>query len=121
MYRYYNANPCGRHVNDCTVRAVSLATNVPWEEAYQRLSYFAMAQCIMPDDVVYIDDYLENNFQKIYVCKKNREITVGDFVSKNPYGIYLITMNGHITCAIDGVIYDTFDPSDRFVWGIYKV
>lgn len=121
MFRYYNANPCGRHVNDCTVRAVSLASNCSWDEAYQRLSYFARVQCIMPDDVKYIDGYLDKNFESIYVCKKNREITVGDFVENSPYGTYLITMNGHITCAIDGVIYDTFDPSDRFIWGVYKV
>lgn len=30
-------------------------------------------------------------------------------------------MSGHITCVIDGTCYDTFDPSDRIVWGIYKV
>ena len=36
-------------------------------------------------------------------------------------GTYLITMNGHITCAKNGVIYDTFDPSNMFIWGVYKV
>lgn len=30
-------------------------------------------------------------------------------------------MSGYITCCIDGCIYDTFDPSDRTVWGVYKV
>lgn len=54
-------------------------------------------------------------------CKNNYKITVGDFVRENPRGIYLITMNGHITCAIDGHIYDTFDPSERLVWGAYRV
>lgn len=27
----------------------------------------------------------------------------------------------HITCAIDGVCYDTFDPSDRLIWCVYFV
>lgn len=121
MFRYYNANPCERHVNDCTVRAISLATNQTWDHTYQELSQFARAQCIMPDDVVYIDEYLERHFEKIYVCKKNREITVGEFVDRNPQGTYLITMSGHITCARNGIIYDTFDPSTRFIWGVYKV
>jgi hypothetical protein len=75
----------------------------------------------MPDDVNYIDHYLETNFKTIYLCREKCRQTVGDFVECNPYGTFLITMSGHITCVIDGVIYDTFDPSDRFIWGVYKV
>ena len=121
MYKFYNANPRGRHVNDCTVRAISLATKQSWDETYRKLSHFAQLLCIIPDDVTYIDDYLDANFDRIYSYKNNYKITVGDFVEHNPLGTFLITMNGHITCAIDGLIYDTFDPSDRFVWGVYKV
>ena len=121
MFRFYNANPRGRHVNDCTVRAISLATGEKWDSTYRTLSEFAQAQCIMPDDVTYIDEYLERHFDRIYSCKDNQHITVGEFVGRNPYGTYLITMSGHITCAIDGVVYDTFDPSDRFIWGVYRV
>ena len=121
MFQFYNANPRGRHVNDCTVRAISLATGESWDDTYRQLSHFAQVQCIMPDDVRYIDDYLERHFHKICGCKDSRKITVGEFVHKHPHGTYLITMSGHITCAVDGLIYDTFDPSDRFVWDAYKV
>jgi hypothetical protein len=31
MYQYYNNNPLGRHVNDCSVRAIALATNQTWD------------------------------------------------------------------------------------------
>jgi len=48
-------------------------------------------------------------------------MTVGEFAEEFNQGVYLVTMNGHITCIIDGVIWDTFDPSDRFVWETYKV
>lgn len=121
MFKFYNANPLGRHVNDCTVRAISLATGRTWDEVYRELSEFAQYLAIMPDDVVYIDAYLEQYFNKIYSCKGNTKITVGDFVKNNPRGTYLITMCGHITCVINGTIYDTFNPSDRFLWGVYKV
>lgn len=64
--------------------------------------------------------YWCGNENKIYIrnyagCKDEIRITVGEFVDTHPQGTYLITMRGHITCAIDGCIYDTFDPSDRFV------
>lgn len=121
MFEYYNANPRNRRVNDCTVRAISLATGRSWDETFEELSKFAQAQAIMPDDVIYIDEYLERKFEKICGCKNNIKISVGDFVNTHKIGTYLITMNGHITCCIDGVVYDTFDPRDRLVWGIYKV
>jgi hypothetical protein len=34
MFKYYNANPLGRHVSDCSVRAISLATGRSWDETY---------------------------------------------------------------------------------------
>ena len=33
-YVYYNENPTGRHVGDCSVRAVSKALDIDWETAY---------------------------------------------------------------------------------------
>ena len=121
MYMFYNANPLGRHVNDCTIRAISRATGRSWDETYRRLSEFARELAVMPDSVFYIDAYLAEHFDKVFACKQNNKMTVGEFVKQHPDGTYLITMSGHITCAIDGLIYDTFDPSDRFIWGVYKV
>lgn len=121
MYKYYNANPKGRHVNDCTIRAISLASGESWNDTYAELSDFARYLAIMPDDIVYIDAYLKGRFKMIYKCKTCHRFTVGEFVEKHPRGTFLITMSGHITCAINGIIYDTFDPSDRFVWGVYEV
>jgi hypothetical protein len=121
MFRYHNANPRGRRVNDCTVRAISLATGRTWDATYEELTRFAQAQAIMPDEVNYIDEYLGRNFERVFCSNCRNKKTVGQITKKLPRGIYLITMNGHITCCINGVIYDTFDPSDYFVWEIYKV
>lgn len=120
MYCFYNANPLGRRVNDCTVRAISLATKEDWDKTYRELSEYAQKLATMPDDVIYIDGYLDRRFQKIYEKSKNN-ITVEQFVKEHPFGIYLITMRGHITCCIDGCIYDTFNPKDRIVWDAYKI
>lgn len=60
-------------------------------------------------------------------CGVDKSILQNDFHNQagfnasQPKGTYLITMRGHITCCIDGCIYDTFDPSERYIWGIYKV
>ena len=120
-FRYYNANPLNRKVNDCTVRAISLATNRSWDNTYDRLSEYAQTQGIMPSEVNYIDEFLEDNYNKVYSNRYSQRITVKDFLSNNPYGTFLITMKGHITCAIDGCIYDTFDPGNRIIWDAYRV
>lgn len=121
MFKYYNANPFGRRVNDCTVRAISLATDETWSHTYNELSDFARMQGSMFDDVMYIDGYLDARFDKIYEKNDKRHLTVDEFIHLYPVGTYLITMNGHITCCKNGVIYDTFYPGDRFVWDAYKV
>ena len=118
-YKFYNANPLGRRVNDCTVRAISLATSKSWDETYEELSKFAQAQAIMLDEVNYIDEYLNRKFKKLPI--RSGKMTVEDFVNENSEGIFLITMRGHITCCIDGCIYDTFDPRESLVWGAYLV
>lgn len=119
MFKYYNANPRGRKVNDCTVRAISLATGTTWDETYEKLCDFAQSQAIMPDEVIYINEYLERRYEKVCDCRN--QMTVGDFARLSNHGIYLVTMNGHITCIINGVIWDTFDCSDRLIWDAYKV
>lgn len=119
-FKYYNANPLGRQVNDCTVRAISLATGLTWDQAFEMLSRVAQEQAIMPDEVEYIDKYLKQRYERVCDCR-GRQITVGEFADTHPRGIFLITMSGHITCCIDGCVYDTFDPSDRYLWDAYRI
>lgn len=121
MFKYYNANPLGRQVNDCTVRAISLAIDKSWDYTYRMLSEYAQEQCIMPDDVTYIDEFLSYNFDKVYANKRTNKMTVKDFIESHPYGTFLITMSGHITCCINGCIYDTFNPENRYIWNAYRV
>ena len=68
------------------------------------------------EKIVIID---ENKYEIIKEYKNGFDKE--EFINKYNKGIYLITMRGHITCCIDGVIYDTFYPKDRLVWEAYEV
>ena len=117
-YKFYNANSKGNFVNDCTIRAISMAEGKTWDETYRELSEIARKKGIILDDVNFIDPLLNERYKRI--CYK--DLKVGDFVKNHPYGVFLITMNGHITCCIDGTIYDTFDCRDRIMkcaWEVY--
>ena len=49
MYVYYNPNPVGRiAVGDCTVRAISKALNISWDDAYDLLADAAKGMGDMP-------------------------------------------------------------------------
>lgn len=117
-YKFYNANARGKFHNDCVVRAISVAEGKTWDETYEELSKIAQRKGIILDDVNFVEPLLDSRYDR--VCYKY--LTVGDFAENNPKGVYLITMNGHITCCIDGIIYDTFDCRDRIMkcaWEVY--
>jgi len=38
MFVYYNPNPLGLSVGDCTIRAISCALDIPWEQTYTLLA-----------------------------------------------------------------------------------
>lgn len=105
LYRYYNANPASHYVNDCTIRAISLAEGKSWDETYEELSQIAQRNGIILDDVNFIEPFLDSRYDR--KCFNN--ILVGEFAEDHPTGTYLLTMNGHITCCIDGTIFDTFN------------
>lgn len=117
MFRFYNANAKNLFVDDCTIRAISLAEDKTWNETYDKLSDIARSKGMMMDSAIFIENYLDDRYDKVY-CEKE---SVGDFVKNHPEGIYLILMPNHISIAIDGLIYDTFDCSARIIKSAYKV
>lgn len=121
MWQYHNRNPLKREVNDCVIRAISLAQNRSWNEVYDELSEYAKEQGTLLDDVTFVEPYLNERYSKeCYRCKSCK-LTLKDFAYTHKKGIYLVTMKGHITCVIDGVLYDTWDCSHRNIWCAWKV
>lgn len=122
MFKHYNANVKGNNVSDCVVRAISLAEGESWKHTYRKLSMLAEEKGTLLDDVDFVESYLDDRYPRQAHLSK----TVGEFSEECKKGIYLVTMPGHITCIIKGkegigVIYDTFDPSQRRMWCAWKV
>lgn len=117
MYRFHNANSKGNFVNDCVVRAISVAEGKSWDTTYEELSDIAQQEGNLLDDVNFVESYLDKRYKRTPHCSR----TVGEFMEEYPKGIYLITMEGHITVVIDGVLYDTFDCRNRRMWCAWEV
>ena len=111
-YKFHNANSRGRYVNDCVVRAISVAENKTWDETYEELSDLAQYHGILLDDVNFVEPLLDGKYPRV-CCY---DTLVGEFAETHPIGTYLVTMRGHITCVLNGTVIDTFDCRDREMW-----
>ena len=116
-FQYYNANPKLNNIEDCAARAVSKALGISWREAFTILSNYARKNGLMMNSVENVENFLDDNFERACI----EDMTVGEFADIHNRGVYLITMPSHISVIVDGVLYDTFDCSDKFMWCSWKV
>ena len=80
MYKYMNANPFNNNIEDCTVRAISVAEGISWDEAYDKLSNSARDLGLMMNSVEAIEEYLDERYDKIPHYSKY----VGEFINEYP-------------------------------------
>lgn len=113
MFVNYNPNPLGKRVEDCSIRAISKAFDITWDEAYDLLASFGKVVADLQNSNVAIDILLR-------VCGFEREIipntcpfcyTANDFCYDNPHGTYVLGFGNHVATVVDGKIYDSWDSS----------
>ena len=121
MWIYYNPNPTGRSVGDCSVRAVSKALNVDWETAYDLICQNGFNMGDMPSsDSVWGSVLRQNGFYKKALPNKCPDCyTVDDFCYDNPVGTFVLGFGGHVATVVDGNLYDSWDSSKEipiYIW-----
>lgn len=81
MYKYYNTNPKGNDIEDCTIRAISVAEGISWDEAYNELSNSARDLGLMMSSIEAIEEYLDERYKRVPVYVD----TVGEFIDTHQY------------------------------------
>ena len=74
------AKPFNNNIEDCTVRAISVAEGISWDEAYDKLSNSARNLGLMMNSVEAIEEYLDERYDKIPHYSKY----VGEFINEYP-------------------------------------
>lgn len=113
LYINHNPNPAGKHVGDCTVRAVSKALDISWIKAFLCLVIKALIMCDMPSANMVWGSYLKDKGFSSQIIPDY--CTVKEFCEDNPKGIYVLSLPGHVVAAIDGDYYDTWDSGDEII------
>ena len=115
MWQYINKNPRGRSVGDCTVRAISMATNNGWAETYLDLCLFGLLMADMPSANAITAAYLKKKgFQRKNIPETYPDCySVKDFCKDHKDGIFILGTGTHMVTVIDGDYYDAWDSGDE--------
>ena len=115
MWIKFNSNPKLLTIDDCTVRALSVATRRPWRVCYTMLANEGRELGLMMDDKAVFGKVLKDaGFHKVLVPEDCPVcFTIKDFCRQYPKGIYIVATNNHVVAVIDGDYYDTFDSGDE--------
>ena len=115
MWQYINKNPRGRSVGDCTVRAISMATNNGWAETYLDLCLFGLLMADMPSANAITAAYLKKKgFQRKNIPETCPDYySVKDFCRDNKDGIFVLGTGTHMIAVINGDYYDAWDSGDE--------
>lgn len=115
MWKYVNKNPRGRSVGDCTVRAISIATDNGWMETYLDLCLFGLIMADMPSANSVTTAYLRSkDFHRRTIPDDCPDFyTIEDFCKDHPQGVYVIGTGSHLTTVIDSVLWDSWDSRNE--------
>ena len=114
VFQYYNENPYKIEEEDCVCRAISLGLNLPYNASRNLLELSAAHNSCDKLCVCCYHHLLEDVFEYTVNYVHFTE-TVEDVAFKHPYNKVIIRIDGHLTCAVSGVIYDLWDCSREYV------
>ncbi len=111
MYVFYNPNPAGRMVGDCSVRAVSKALNTDWETAYTLIMMNGYMMGDMPSsNSVWGAVLRESGFYRENIPNECPYCyTAEDFCIDHPKGTYVLGFGNHVATVKDGDLYDSWN------------
>lgn len=115
MYVFYNPNPESKRTIDCTVRAITKATDKDWDEVYVQLCLHGLLQGNMPSANAVWGAYLRSQGFNRYIIPNTCPdcYTVKDFTEDYPTGTYVLALSGHVVAVKDGDYYDSWDSGNE--------
>ena len=97
------------------VRALTLALNINWQDAYVKLALRGLEMYDMPSaNSVWGSLLLKHGYKRYILPNECPECySVREFASDHPEGMYVIATGTHVITAINGDYYDSWDSGDE--------
>ena len=110
---FKSGNPKNWYINDSSVRAISKALDVSWEDAYNLLSNAGRKIYNVPTSKQALNEILiENGYEFVTLGKPQRgssRLSVSNFIESHKSDIIVMNLADYFVTAIDGDIYDVSD------------
>ena len=113
-YQFKNVNPLGAKELDCVTRAITGALDLNYYEVKNKLELVgALFECEKLCVCCY--KFLLDNVYNLERIEEYRGLTIKEFMRYNPYGTFIIRVDGHLTHCKNGICFDIFDCTDEIV------
>lgn len=118
-FKYHNENPKNARINDCVVRAISYASDLPYETIEEKLFYTGeLLDCDSLCVCCYSFLLTDVLGYKPIECDG---LTLNEFADLHPYGLYLVRSNGHISVLDNNTVEDTWDCRDMILTNAWRI
>lgn len=122
VWQEVNSNPLGRKVGDCAIRAIAAALDTDWDAAYCLLASCGYdVKNVMNADSVIGGTLRKHGFNRSAIPNTCPDCySAEEFCLEHRKGIYVLFFGGHVACARDGILLDTWDSSreiPQYFWG----
>lgn len=115
MYIKSNPNPDNLMTEDCTIRAISIATDKSWDETFIDVCVKGFVMKRMPSTNSVWAEYLKDQGFSRHIIPDTCPhcYTVRDFCGEHFRGTYVLGTGSHAIAVIDGNYYDAWDSGDE--------
>lgn len=126
FYKFLNVHPKKLIVDDCVKRAITLVADMDYMEVQRQLNNYKK----VTGAKYFNSDYNPHKYCENVLKMKKLSFPAEPgkprmngilFCSTHPKGRYILNMAHHWTACIDGIIYDTWDCSDKCVYTAYEM
>ena len=114
-YKYYNPNPLKKAVEDCTVRAISKAFDISWNQADIELFSYGFSMKDVQNSSAVFAAFLREHGYMLYGLPLSCPncYTIRDFCNEFPNGTYIVATGSHVVTVVDGDYYDAWDSGSE--------
>ena len=113
-YKFVNTNPLSLIEEDCVNRAINNALNVDYYKVRKQLLLIAeLHECEALCVCCY--EHLLDDFYKLKRVENVKGMPIWEFCELFRYGTFIIRVEGHLTCVINGVINDIWNCEEEII------